>query len=54
MSGMVSAMSCCEGWAYGDATMSAFQLYGQACLDARASGGFVDVDYLCEVALPAP
>ena len=43
-----------EGWSYGDATMSALQLYGQACVDARASGGFVDVDYLCEVALPAP
>jgi hypothetical protein len=43
-----------EGWSYGDATMSAFQLYGQACVDARATGGFVDFDYLCEVALPAP
>jgi hypothetical protein len=43
-----------EGWSYIDAPMSAFQLYGQACADASASGGLVDVDYLCEVALPAP
>jgi hypothetical protein len=38
-----------EGWSYTDATMSALQLYGQACVDARSSGGFVDVDYLCEL-----
>ena len=42
-----------EGWSYDDATRSAFQLYGQACVDAGTNVASVDIDYLCEVALPA-
>jgi hypothetical protein len=37
-----------QGWDYTDATMSAFTLYGQACLDAQA-GAAVDISYLCLV-----
>jgi hypothetical protein len=37
-----------EGWAYTDGSMSAFTLYGQACLDAQA-GALVDISYLCQL-----
>ena len=40
-----------EGWYYTDSSMSAFQLYGQACTAVLANSAPVDFVYLCEVAL---
>ena len=37
-----------EGWAYTDASQSAFTLYGQACLQVQA-GAPVDIFHLCQV-----
>ena len=39
-----------EGWDYTDASMSAFELFGQVCMDVLNNGASVDVSYLCEVA----
>jgi hypothetical protein len=38
-----------EGWDYTDASMSAFQIFGQVCTDVLNNGASVDVSYLCEV-----
>lgn len=38
------------GWDYTDASMSAFALFGQVCMDVQNNGASVDVSYLCEVA----
>lgn len=41
-----------EGWNYVGTSRSAVALFGQACTTAMTANAFVDVDYLCEVALP--
>lgn len=38
-----------DGWAYTDASMSAFRLYGQACADATGDAGFVDITLGCPI-----
>ena len=38
-----------EGWDYTDASMSAFELFGQVCMDVPNNGASVDVSYLCEL-----
>lgn len=38
-----------EGWDYTDASMSAFELFGQVCMDVLNNSASVDVSYLCEL-----
>jgi len=38
-----------EGWDYTDTSMSAFELFGQVCMDVLNNGASVDVSYLCEL-----
>lgn len=52
VNGQSVPMDPTDGWSYTDGTLSAFQLHGQACLDAtnaEAGVASVAVSYLCEL-----